>query len=402
MRHKMIEINKSDRTIPPFLSGTEAGSFAEDTIVRRLPEIALRVISENSFDESTNQRLRNLASDLPHGHIRTLLDVQAADWSDWQKVLQPFLGQTWLELPLFAAEMYFYRRILEATGYFQPGSGHRLDPYRLQKKLGLGQAGSAMKQALPGGLPAEDEWLRRLIYLSLWGNQADLSLWPVQGQGGGMAQVGGGEIHLLVDQSAAALRQIRKLDSGRMELILDNFGTELIFDLLLADALLAQNSHLSIRLHVKPYPCFVSDAIAANVKQALRWLKLNSPDWAQPAAERLEQAGQSGRMEVATDFYWASPNPAWEMPSELWADLARSAFMISKGDVNYRRWLGDARWPSATPLGAIITPPAPLLLLRVSKSDIAGGLHPGQAEQMDRRDPAWQLNGQWGVIQFVK
>jgi hypothetical protein len=388
--------------IPCMLHGAEAGSFAEDTVVRRLPEMALRVVSENSFDETTNQCLRALAGDLPRGRIRPLLDRQAPDWHDWQKALQPFLGQSWLELPLFAAEMTFYRRILEATGYFQPGPGYGVDPYQLQKNLGLAQAGTMLMQSLPQGLPSDDEQLSRLIHLSLWANQADLSLWPVQGEGGGKAQGGGGETHLLADQSDIALKQIEELDSGRVEMILDNFGTELIHDLLLADALLGKNRRLSIRIHVKPHPCFVSDAIAADIPRALQWLKSDAPAWVHPAAERLEQAEQAGRLQVRTHFYWASPSPAWEMPPDLRADLAGSVLMISKGDVNYRRWLGDARWQPATSLEAIIDPPAPLLLLRVSKSDIAAGLHPGQAEKLRMVDPAWQVNGRWGMIQFVR
>ncbi len=388
--------------IPPLLRGTEPGSFAEDTIVRRLPATALRVISENSFDGPTNQRLRDLAGDLPRGRIRPLLDMQAPDWSSWQTAMQPFQGQTWLELPVFAAEMYFYRRILEATGYFQPGPGCGVDPFRLQKTLGLAQAGPAITQALPQGLTATGEMLRRLIYLSLWANQADLSLWPVQGEGGGKAQGGGQDGHLVVDQSAAALAQMEEVDRGRVDLILDNFGVELIFDLLLAHALLVKNAGLTVHLHVKPHPCFVSDVVQADVGQALRWLENDAPVWAQPVALQLEQAEQAGRMQVKTHFYWASPSPAWEAPFDLWADLARSAFVISKGDVNYRRWLGDAHWSPATLLEAIIDTPAPLLLLRVSKSDIAAGLKPGQAGQIFARDPAWLINGQWGFIQFVK
>jgi hypothetical protein len=191
--------------IPPFFSGIEPGSFAEDTMVRRLPEIAQRVISENSFDQSTNERLRALISELPHGLIRQLIDEQAPDWLDWQKALQPFLGKTWLEAPFFASEMYFYRRILEATGYFQPGLGYGVDPYRLQKKLGLNQAGQAITQALPQGIPANDEFLRQMIYLSLWGNQVDLSLWPVQNESDGKAKGGKRETHLLVDEGARVL-----------------------------------------------------------------------------------------------------------------------------------------------------------------------------------------------------
>ena len=400
-----VDIQQGDMPhlpIPPLLRGTQAGSFAEDTIVRRLPEMVRRVLSENGFDGSTNDRLRNLAADLPHGLIRPLLDEQAPDWLDWQQALQPFLGQSWLEVPLFAAEMYFFRRVLEATGYFQPGDGYGADPYRLQKRLGLAQAEPALAQALPHGLTAIEERLQRLIMLSLWGNQADLSLWPVHGESGGKAQGGGGGAHLLVDQSSIAAKQLEELDGGRVELLLDNFGVEICFDLLLADTLLTLNPRLSIRLHVKPYPCFVSDVIAADVAQALQWMKSDSPDWAQPAAERLGQAEATGRLQVASHFYWASPGPAWEMPPDLRDDLGGAAFLISKGDIHYRRWLGDAGWASTTLLEAIIDPPAPLLLLRVLKSDVVAGLSPGQAEEIRRCDPDWKVNGQWGVIQVVK
>lgn len=369
--------------------------------MRRLPEIARRVILENNFDDSTNDRLRDLAVDLPHGRIRPLFDDQASDWLDWQRVMQPFLGQSWLELPLFAAEMYFYRRILEATGYFQPGPGCAVDPYRLQKKLGLAQAGPALAQALPQGLPVKAERLHRLILLSLWGNQADLSLWPVQGEGGGKALGGRVDTHLLADQSLTALEQLEALAGGQVELLLDNFGVEICFDLLLADALLALDSGVRLRLHVKPHPCFVSDAITADIPQALHWMRSDGPAWARSAAVRLLHAQQSGRMQVASHFFWASPSPAWDAPPDLCEDLSDSAFMISKGDVNYRRWLGDARWPSATPLDAFIHPPAPLLLLRVLKSDVVAGLSTGKAEEILSRDPHWQVNGHWGLIQFV-
>ena len=139
--------------IPPSLRGAEVGSFAEDTIVRRLPEIARRIIAENDFDETTNLRLRSLVDELPHSKIRPLQETNAPDWANWQRILQPLLGQTWLELPFIAAETIFYRRVLEITGFFQPGPGYQLDPFRLQKKLGLDQAGAALTQMLPGGLP---------------------------------------------------------------------------------------------------------------------------------------------------------------------------------------------------------------------------------------------------------
>ena len=105
-------------SIPPLLRGTQIGSFAEHSIVSRLPETALRVISENNFDARTNERIRILAFDLPHGLIKPLTDEQAPDFLDWQKALQRFLGYTWLEVPLFFAEVYFYRRNLGSNRIF--------------------------------------------------------------------------------------------------------------------------------------------------------------------------------------------------------------------------------------------------------------------------------------------
>ncbi len=386
----------------PVLCGSEPGSFAEDTITRRLPEIARRVIAENTFDEPVNKRLSILADDLPQGLVRSLEDRQAADWQDWEQCLQPLMGRSWLEIPLFAAEMYFYRRVLEATGYFLPGPNSGFDPYLAQKKLGLEQAAAAIEKAsILFELPPLER-MRQLIDLSLWANQADLSLWPVKGQGGGMAQGGGGRAHLVADQSGNVLDYLGSIQSGRVDIILDNFGSELVFDLLIADALLEKSPDLSISLRVRPHPCFVSDIISPDIIWAIRWMNASSNEWLNRAGIHLERTLQSGRMKVVPHFYWGSPLLARSMPIEIHRELADSVLIISKGDINYRRWLDDARWEPATPLSTIIQLSRPLLLLRVIKSDTVAGLRPDQAQELERQDPAWMVNGNWGLIQFVE
>ena len=292
--------------------------------------------------------------------------------------------------------------ILEATGYFNKAPGQTIDPYRRQKELGWLQATSTLAHALPQGLPAIKDRLWKLIHMSLWGNQADLSIWPVQGERGGNSKGEGGESHLLVDNSEIALKQIEGINGGYVDFIVDNIGTELSFDLLLVDAMLGQNPAINIRLHVKPYPCFVSDTIASDITEAISRLQNNTPVWECSVAQRLEQALRTGQLLVVTHFYWASPFPAWDMPKDLRAILGESNLIISKGDVNYRRWLGDARWSSDAPLATIINPATSLLLLRVLKSDVIAGLKFRQEKDMFIRDPNWQFNGQWGVIQLVE
>jgi hypothetical protein len=102
------------------------------------------------------------------------------------------------------------------------------------------------------------------------------------------------------------------------------------------------------------------------------------------------------------DFFWTSPLNLWEMPDRIRALLAASDLVISKGDANYRRLAGDLKWPPTTPFSDVAGYfPAPLLALRVLKAELALGLSSDQVSRLDREDPEWRVNGQWGVIQFL-
>ena len=89
------------------------------------------------------------------------------------------------------------------------------------------------------------------------------------------------------------------------------------------------------------------------------------------------------------------------MPADLRADLAAASLIISKGDANYRRLIGDRHWPYTTPFDDVVCYlPAPLVALRTLKSDVLVGLKPGQQPILDQKDPDWLINGRWGLIQF--
>jgi hypothetical protein len=118
--------------------------------------------------------------------------------------------------------------------------------------------------------------------------------------------------------------------------------------------------------------------------------------------KRLGEMLGNGRLHLHTDFFWTSPLPMWELPPHLRADLSRSHLVISKGDANYRRLLGDRHWPATTPFPDILSYfPAPILALRTPKSEIICGLDEGRAEETAVQDPDWLTNGKRGVIQFA-
>jgi hypothetical protein len=178
-------------------------------------------------------------------------------------------------------------------------------------------------------------------------------------------------------------------------------GIELISDLCLADILLTFGSAGQVRIHPKPYPMFVSDAIVPDISRTLTWLQREGTPDLLSFSERLQSHLEHSRMDVRAESFWASPCSLWEMPHDLRGMLGESRLVIFKGDLNYRRMLGDRHWPFATPFKDIVSYfPAALLALRTCKAELACGLEAGQADRLGEIDPSWLTDGDWGMIQF--
>jgi hypothetical protein len=121
------------------------------------------------------------------------------------------------------------------------------------------------------------------------------------------------------------------------------------------------------------------------------------------AAERLTTAVQKDRLQLRDHFFWTSPLSMWEMPDDLRLELGEAALLVSKGDANYRRLVGDRHWAFDTPLAEVWNyAPTSILALRVSKSQVMIGLQPGQAAALDQIDLQWMTNGRWGLVQFYR
>ena len=155
-------------------------------------------------------------------------------------------------------------------------------------------------------------------------------------------------------------------------------------------------------MHLKPYPFFVSDAMAKDVLELTARLEGAPEPLVRGAGDRLAGWLKSGMLELTDHPFWASAYSFLELPEDLRANLAEASLVILKGDVNYRRLLGDRHWPPTTRLADIVAYfPAPLVTLRTLKAEIIVGLAEGQAERLAVEDAAWLLNGRRGLIQFV-
>jgi hypothetical protein len=101
---------------------------------------------------------------------------------------------------------------------------------------------------------------------------------------------------------------------------------------------------------------------------------------------------------VVSHAFWNGPASLWELPWELERDLGPARLVVLKGDANYRRAVNDAAWPPETPFAGVSSYfPAPLFALRTLKSDPVVGLAGGRAEELERVDPTWRVNGKRGV-----
>ncbi|HAX77200.1 MAG TPA: hypothetical protein DCY88_15555 [Cyanobacteria bacterium UBA11372] len=419
--------------LPPQIMGNEIGSFAYNTVANRLPDIAQRVIDDNKFplaikplqniksragetptpqeflENSIVENLQTLIQELPYGQVRFLKDTEAPDIAAWNKYLEPYQGNNWLDIPWYFAEAYFYRRILEATNYFIPGDWQGFDPFEAQKRLGLLtssqsiQVLSALVNRWVNSAPETHRSnLIKLLYISLWGNRADLSLWPAESGDRSSINIEREKAYVLADSTEAIADKVSRFKAKRIDLIVDNAGFELFGDLCLVDFLLATNAAKKIHLHLKAHPTFVSDAMRKDIHQTIEFLAQHSDAQVQMLASRWQWYIESDRLRLCENLFWTSPLAFWEMPDALRQQLSESNLILIKGDANYRRLLGDRHWPFTTRFEDIVTYfPAPMVALRTLKAELASGLQLEQIETLNREDPQWLTNGRWGVIQFA-
>jgi uncharacterized protein with ATP-grasp and redox domains len=380
---------------------SDPGSFARRTFEVRIPVILREALDLNpDFDEEIRLNIAALHDELTVGAIRGLIE-DAPDRSFWDAAAAPYAGQSWLEAPWYWAEAYFYRRVLEATGYFQPGPWQGIDPYAAKKAAEWApDAAPRVVAQLLASVPDDDleAQCERLLHADLWGNRTDLS-YMVAAHLGTTTAPSDERSNLLVDDSAALWRFLQTHAGGRVAILADNAGTELLMDVVLLDFLLTTGLAAEVHLHLKPQPMFVSDAMIQDLADGLDALALVGGA-AAILARRVEGHIVAGELILKTHWFNASSLFYSQMPADLHADLARMDLVLVKGDANYRRLLDDAHWPPTTAFAdALAYFPAPVAAFRTLKGEIIVGLTPGQTERLAEEDPAWLVNGQRGVIQ---
>ncbi|WP_432065476.1 damage-control phosphatase ARMT1 family protein [Streptomyces sp. C10-9-1] len=381
----------------PVIVSNEPGSFAWSVLAKRHPAIIQQVRDAFPYGLRQHEALDTLLDEITNGVVQPLApaDHDHVCWAAWG---HEHFGRSWYDAPFLWADSYFYRRLLGAVGYFGAGPWQGADPFAPFKQAEL--CGDVVDEELRAldtlaTAPAEER-ATALLHASLWGNRADLGFRVSEGESAVDDAVVSG---LVADDSATLWQLLPAGTSATVAVVADNAGRELIPDLVLIDHLLEHGHAEQVVLHVKPYPYYVSDAMTSDVVDCLRRLT-EAPGEAGRIGGRLWKAMAAGSLEVRTHPYFCAPLPYEEMPEDLRKEFADAELTILKGDLNYRRLVGDRLWNPTVPFPERTAYfPGSVAALRTLKSDVIVGLEQGTLDALDRSGAAWRTSGTYGLVQ---
>ncbi|KMS67982.1 hypothetical protein ACM01_40650 [Streptomyces viridochromogenes] len=389
---------RSDTPPAPLLLGNEPGSFPHSVLAERHPAIIRQVRESFPYGPEQHRALDALLVQCTKGVVEPLpADAHDRDrWTAWGA--DAHTGRSWFDVPWLWSESYFYRQLLQAVGYFAPGPWQGIDPFRPSKTAELDAPETDEELSALDALAdlPDDERDRALLHGSLWGNRADLGFRLSAAHD----ETSSDTPPLVADDSATLWSLLPPSGSATLCLIADNAGRELVPDLLLIAHLLTTGRIGRAVLHIKAYPYYVSDATHTDVLDALRRLT-SAAGAAATYGQALWSAMTDGRLTVRAHPFSCAPLPYAEMPGDLRAELAAATLTVLKGDLNYRRLVGDHRWPPTTSFAEVTAYfPGPVAALRTLKSDVITGLDAGtEAALVAAEGQRWRTGGTHALIQ---
>jgi hypothetical protein len=359
---------------------------------QRHPALIQRVRDAHPYPPAIHRALDQLLGEITAGQIQPLVG-DGGPWTQWGR---PYFGESWFDVPFFWAESYFYRKLLEATAFFTPGPWRGIDPFAPMKAAEL--VDPAMHDELKwidtiGGMTPEDR-STAIVRAALWGNRADLGFQIAHPQSA-RADTGNA---LVVDDSDVMEQLLDAGAPGTVCLIADNAGRELLPDLILVDHLLRTGRAARVEVHVKPYPYFVSDATTADLIACVRLL-VDAGGEAAAVGRRLWKAIGEGHVDIQADPFYCAPLTFHDMPATLAKHFRTAKVTIFKGDLNYRRLLGDSQWPATSSFAELTDYfPGPVVALRTLKSEVVVGLTAEQLSSLDAAEDNWRTAGTHALI----
>ncbi|XP_046877443.1 damage-control phosphatase ARMT1 [Hypomesus transpacificus] len=445
----MASVQSLHQGVPPALSAKVVESFAYLTVRDRFPTILTRVIdtihrSKNKFFEEYGEEgvqaekraisfLSKLRNEMQTDKPVLALSDGLEDTDSWNQYLlrqQSLMGDqdsvSWFKSPWLYVECYMYRRIHEAIWLNPPICDFdAFNEGKTQSYFESQQAVIALCTYLQGlhrnmGELSESHLLEqflKLLQVSLWGNKCDLSISAGQDnsqKANPIDSLADLRPFILVDDSNMVWSTLTSAQrhgedgqhsAGRVDIVLDNAGFELITDLVLAHFLISSGLAREVRFHGKSIPWFVSDVTAHDFQWTIRQTLAANHKWMSKSGAEWQSLVREGVWSYHDHPFWTLPHEYCDMAADapdLYATLQGADLIIFKGDLNYRKLVGDRDWEHTVPFDRALRGfgPAPLCSLRTLKANVQVGLQHGQGENLSVQEPGWMTSGKYAVVQF--
>lgn len=326
----------------------------------------------------------------------------------WDRSMGEWYGKRWRDVPFILGEIYLYRRVLSLiASSMQLPIAQLPDIFRVQKDKSIRLALPLMIKLLTelsgcsaASAPCSRELFQQHLLASLWANQMDLALYNVA------ESLTPKHRSLLDDQSDRLYKYLTGMRSAhsdseqlRLDIVLDNNGMELFCDLVFAVYLLRNKFVDRVVLHAKNSPFFVSDTTVADLPLFFDLLGQAQEPSLSTFVAQARACLASEQLQLTTHSFWTVAAEFHLMPDDLRSTLSKSHLVICKGDLNYRRLLGDRLWHPLTPFEHIVGyfPSPAVAALRTNKSEVIANL---KIEILDDVPSDWLVSGRCAVIHF--
>ncbi|XP_016929507.2 damage-control phosphatase ARMT1 [Drosophila suzukii] len=377
----------------------------------REPEIIKECGDYAHFDlKRTIWSLELLRGEMINNDEFQVFRVKAPDTESWNKFLMNLSEdrRQWFSAVWMHAECYMYRRI---WSIFQRSETLvNYDYFGDQKMSAARRVTPQMKDVLEATrkLARSKENFQQLLKLSAWGNRYDLSMTDAGPSAKIFRQISKYDKDLLADQSSDIWKDLTEAcDPVYVDIVCDNAGFELFADLLLAEYIIESGLARRVRFHVKAIPWFISDVTHQDFLWLLGYFRKHCIPEFRAFGKRI-QGYLRDRSFILCDksYFWTSGHDCSQMKRVqpcLYVYISEAALVIFKGDLNYRKLLGDINYISTAKFSDCLRgfQPTSVCALRVIKSDIYCGLPVCTVDWLTEDNPDWMISGEKAVIQVA-
>lgn len=381
---KNIKNQFQENNPTPFYNN-EVGSFAEFTLQSRFPEIwnsVFKYYPWNDFIEN-------------HKVMEFLLNTKKAQKLYLEQFSDKTLKEFFYNSEFLRSEFFLYHIILEK---WKSEGNNILELFFAKKKQDWPRKEdnpliSTLVNDLLHITNIDFEIFKKYLNFMLTGNAHDLSqennYKPEE------------NIKLInKDIFKCVFDLLNEKENSRIDILADNAGCELLSDILFSCYLLKINFTQQIIIHLKPLPMFVSDATKGDYDFIRKRIEYEYPQ----LGSLLIQYEKDKQLIIQSDEEELFYVPYFKDCKFIKTIIkAGCRLLIVKGDLNYRRLVGDLKWENTQPIKPIIAPfiTCRCLCLRCIKSDVLLGLTKEEAAEVNNIPRHELTKGKFATIQFI-